>query len=168
MGLWSPSRTIGTLSWMLNNDPQRENDMFSPVNNPLYWLESFMDKKTWASWRFQCWGFLTPFQSSCLLRQTAFGVLMWQNWLTHRAFLCFLNTREAGLSIRFWSFLGKWNVTVIWKSRRKTYLESRGIIGLCIRRTNSNQLTNILKLFVGVCVGLDWPKSVLPSGMCLK
>lgn len=41
----------------------------------------------------------------------------------------------------------------------------REIIGLCIRGANSDQLTNMLQLFVGIDVGPEWSKSVLPYGI---
>lgn len=112
MGPDLPGDPSGPSPWMLNNDPQRESDLFSPVNNPLHRLESFMCRNTWASLRFQCWDFLAPVQGFCLLRQAAFGVVTWQSFSTHRAFLCFPNTGEADrLSMKLWSFLGKGNVT---------------------------------------------------------
>lgn len=145
---WDPDLPVDPsepLSWMLNNDPQRESDLFSPLNNPFHGLEFLTCRNMWASLRFQRWGSLVSIQSFRVLRQTAFGVVMWQSLSTHGAFLCFPNTCEADwLSMKLWFFicLGKGNVTC--QSRRKTYLESKWIVGLCIRETNSDQLTNML------------------------
>lgn len=125
-------RTYGTLisqsthwnpSWMLNNDPRKESDLFSPVNNPFHRLESLTCRNTWAGLRFPRWGSLASTQSFCLLRRAAFGVVMWQSLSTHGAFLCLPSTCEADwLSRKLWSFLGKGSVTC--KSKRKTDSDS--------------------------------------------
>lgn len=60
---WDPDLPVDPLepvSWMLNSDPQKESNLFSPVNNPFHRLESFMCRDTWASLRFHRWGAWLP------------------------------------------------------------------------------------------------------------
>lgn len=49
--------------------------------------------------------------------------------------------------------------------KKKSRFRLREIIGLFISGANSDQLTNMLGLFVGVDVGPEWSTSVLPYGI---
>ena len=133
---WDPDLPVDPLeplSWMLNSDPQKESNLSSPVTNPFHRLESFTCKDTWASLSFHRWGSWLP--SRELLFAETDSIWSWNvaKLVDTQGFSLFPNTCEADcLSTKLWSFLGKGNVTC--KSRRKTCLESRRIIGLGIRQ----------------------------------
>lgn len=122
---WDPGPPVDPSepsSWMLNNDPQRESDLFFPVNNPFHSLESLVCRNTWAGLRFWRGGSLASVQSFCLPRLTTFGVVMWQSLSAHEVILCFpTHVSHTGSPGSSDLFRGKG--TVMRKSKGETYLE---------------------------------------------
>lgn len=128
---WDPDLPIDPMqppSWMLNNDPQKESDLFSPVKNPFHRLESFTCRDMWAGLRFQRWGSLSGLHPELLFAETD-GI-----WSSNVAKL--VNTRGFSLlSKHMWGRLA-FHEALIFSGERKCHMQVKKKNVLELKRNN--------------------------------